>query len=95
MGIIVCSFDQRVGWRVKRREAEGDTRIRVIVEDGRKLLVIPAIRLQRAGHFCNPAKLAVEWTRTCGYSGSVESNTVPKLLTQSEIVTHRAIEERV
>lgn len=93
MGIIVCSFDQRVGWRVKRREAEGDTRIRVIVEDGRKLLVIPAIRLQRAGHFCNPAKLAVEWTRTCGYPGSLES--LKPTEAPAAVVVHRCIEERV
>jgi hypothetical protein len=71
MGILICSFDRKTGWRVKRREVEGDPRIRVVIEDGVKLLSIPSIQLQKNGRFCNPVKLAVEWTSVCGYPGAV------------------------
>lgn len=74
MGIVICSFDQRSGWRVHRREAAGDPRIRVVVEGGRKYLSIPCLHFQRAGRFCNPAKLAVQWVALCGYPGSINQS---------------------
>ena len=63
VNVLLCDFHPSTGWRVKGVSKSDHRRVGIFKFGSIKLLRIPVIRTSRPGHFCNPAKLAVEFVR--------------------------------
>ncbi len=61
MDTVLCSFDPVAGWRIVGPGEQGNTKIAVVVVEGRKLLSIPVVSRTKPGWFCNPRKLVMKW----------------------------------
>lgn len=59
---LLCSFDQKTGWRV-RKVIGCSNKVCVVQLDGVKYLFIPALHKPRNGQFCNPKTLALDYVR--------------------------------
>ena len=63
MATLYCTFAQNTGWRVFGCTDDTDTKVQVVVFNGRKCLSIPAESKTARGKFCNPKKRALEFVR--------------------------------
>jgi hypothetical protein len=88
MPTLLCTFNRTVGWRIHHIAVRTEKEITVVYKDDRKFLLIPAVSLfrLRAGYFCNPKKVALEFVKYhIAMRRCIQQDRMPESQNQSQV----------